>query len=242
MLLGGHPAHARCAALVDVAEQAWPADPLGPLEHPVAARANREHLEQLVDGAADGPGVGVGPEVPGALALCLAHDRHTRELVRHRDSQVGIGLVVTEFHVETWVVLLDPRVLEGERLDLSADHDPVDVHGGLHHRGRSRMQGRRILEVARQSGTQIARLSDIDHASVVIAKPVHPGIRGDRARWGAKGPAAGSCRARHWTGSVSGGRRCHPAPPRRRQRGLGSPDQRSLPRPRPRTSSRGTGR
>src|SRR3712207_8104550 len=56
-------------SLVDVAEQARPADLPGPLEDAVAAGAHREDAQQQVDRLADRPGVRVRPEVPAALAL-----------------------------------------------------------------------------------------------------------------------------------------------------------------------------
>ena len=114
-------------ALVDVAEQAGPADLAGPLEDAVGARAHREDPQQQVDGLADRPGVAVGAEVAGALALGAAADHHPRELVADGDRQPGVGLVVAVLHVEARVELLDPGVLQLQRLDLGVDHRPLDA-------------------------------------------------------------------------------------------------------------------
>ena len=73
VLLGVDPTDAGRRALADVAQQARAADLAGALEHPGAAGARREDPQQQVDGLADRPGVGVGPEVADALALGAAH-------------------------------------------------------------------------------------------------------------------------------------------------------------------------
>ena len=87
----------------------------------------REDPQQQVEGLADRPGMGVGPEVAGALALGAAHHLGPRELLAERHREVGVGLVVAVLDVEPRVVLLDPGVLELERLDLGGDHGPLDA-------------------------------------------------------------------------------------------------------------------
>jgi hypothetical protein len=59
------PLHTGRRALADVAEQAWPADLAGALEHPGRAGPHGENPQQCVDGLPDGPGVGVRAEVAG---------------------------------------------------------------------------------------------------------------------------------------------------------------------------------
>ena len=81
VLLGGDPPDAGCGALVDVAQQTRPAHLPGPLEHPGRAGAHREHPQQQVERLADRPGVAVGTEVAGALALGPAHHLGARELL-----------------------------------------------------------------------------------------------------------------------------------------------------------------
>ena len=95
-------------------------DLAGPLEHPGRAGAHREDAQGEVEGLADRPGVRVGAEVAGALALGAAHHLGPRELLAQGDREVGVGLVVAVLDVEPRVELLDPAVLELERLDLGA--------------------------------------------------------------------------------------------------------------------------
>ena len=179
VLLGVDPADAGRRALADVAEQAGPADLAGPLEDAVAAGAHREHPQQQVDGLADRPGVRVRAEVAGALALGAAHHLDPRELLAHRHGEVGVGLVVAVLDVEPRVVLLDPGVLELQRLDLGGDHRPLDAGRRGDHRLGARVQRGDVLEVGAQPRAQALRLADVDDAAVLVAEPVHPGLDRD---------------------------------------------------------------
>ena len=87
-------ADARPGALLDVEQQARPAEALVLLELRRAARADRERAQQLVERVADGVGVGVRPEVAGALALAPAHHQRPRELLVDGDGEERVALVV----------------------------------------------------------------------------------------------------------------------------------------------------
>ena len=87
VLVRGDPADARGGALVDVAEQAGAPDLAVAAEHPGAAGAGREDPQQEVERLADGPGVGVGPEVAHALAARAAVDVQPGELLARRSPR-----------------------------------------------------------------------------------------------------------------------------------------------------------
>ena len=180
VLVGVDPAHARGRALVDVAEQAGTPDLGGALEDPVAARAHREDAQQQVHGLADGPGVAVGAVVLHALLLRAAPDHDPRELLVHGDREPGVGLVVAVLHVEPRVELLDPGVLQLQRLDLGRDHGPLDRGRGRHHRRRAGVQVRDVLEVRRQPRPQALGLADVDDPAVLVAEPVDARLGRDR--------------------------------------------------------------
>ena len=154
VLVGRHPVDARGRALADVAEQARSADLRRPLEHPRRARAHREHPQQQVDGLADRPGVAVGPEVLDPLALRPAPDHDPRELLAHGDREPRVGLVVAVLDVEAGVVLLDPGVLQLQRLDLGRHDRPVDPGRAGDHLLGARVQVGEVLEVRRQPRSQ----------------------------------------------------------------------------------------
>ena len=179
---GVDPADARGAALVDVAEQAGPADLAGPLEDPGRAGAHREDPQREVEGLADRPGVGVGAEVAGALALGAAHDLRPGVLLAERHREVGVGLVVAVPDVEPRVELLDPRVLELEGLDLGGDDGPLDAGAGAHHGGGAVVQRRDVLEVGGQPLPQALGLADVDDPPVLVAEPVDAGVGRDLTR------------------------------------------------------------
>ena len=191
VLLGRHRAHARRGALVDVAEEARATDLRRALEDAVAARAHREDAQQQVDGLADGPRVAVGAEVAGALALGATPHHHPRELLAHRDRQPRVGLVVAVLDVEARVELLDPAVLQLERLDLRVDDRPLDARPRRDHRRGPGVEVGDVLEVRRQPGAQALGLADVDDAALRVAEAVDPRLGGDRPRSGSIGARAG---------------------------------------------------
>ena len=128
-------AHARARALLDVEQQARPAQLLVAAELVVRAGADREGAQQQVERLADGVGVAVGAEVAHALALAAPHDHGPGPLVAHGDGQERVALVVDQADVEPGLVLLDEAVLEHQRLDVVADLDPLDRLGRGHHLG-----------------------------------------------------------------------------------------------------------
>ena len=70
---------------------------------------------------------GYGPKyrAPGMLRLRVT--MHPRRLVAERDRHERVGLVVAELDVERRVELLDPGVLELQRLEVAADDRPLDA-------------------------------------------------------------------------------------------------------------------
>ena len=182
VILRADPLDARRGALADVTQQAGAADLARPLEHPGRAGPYREHPEQRVHRVADGPGVAVRAEVLGALPLGAAHHHDPRVLLAHGDREVGIALVVPVPDVEPGIELLDPGVLELERLDLGADHGPVHARRGGQHGLGARVQAGEVGEVGVQALAEGFRLADVDHPAALVTEPVDPGRLGNRAR------------------------------------------------------------
>ncbi len=179
VVLGADPAHAGGRALVDVAEQAGPAGGFGALEHAHGAAAHREDAQQGVEGLADRLGRVERAEVLGVLALVPAHDLRARVGLPHGDREVRVGLVVAEDDVEARVVLLDPGVLQLQRLQLGAHHGPLDRAGGVHHRVGLGRQPRGVGEVGVQPGAQHLGLADVDDPPDLVAEAVDAGIQRD---------------------------------------------------------------
>ena len=165
-------AHARPCALLDVVQQARPAEPLVGGQLVVAAGADRERPQQQVERLTDGVGVPVGPEVPVAALAPPAHDHGTGPLVCQGHRQERVRLVVAKPHVESRLVPLDEAVLEHERLDLGRHFDPFDRRGrGDHLRGAQRQAGG-IAEVAVQAGSEALRLAHVDDPPVRVQELV----------------------------------------------------------------------
>ncbi len=200
VVLGGDPADAGGGALVDVAEQAGPSGAGRVPEDAGRAGAHREDPQHQVDGVADRPGVAVGAEVTDALLLVSAHHLDAGELLVHRHREVRVALVVAVLDVEAGVELLDPGVLQLERLDLGGDHRPLHRRGRGHHGPRPGVEAGEVLEVAGQPLAQALRLADVDHPAVLVAEAVHPGGVRDLPRPGAV--AGGVGHAPNPTGGV----------------------------------------
>ena len=107
VVLGDDRIDAGARAFLDVIEETRSSLGLLTAEERVRAGADREGAQQLIEGLADGVGVGVGPEVLIAFALGTAHDPGTGPFVAPGDGQVGIGLVVDQLDVETGTMPLD---------------------------------------------------------------------------------------------------------------------------------------
>ena len=190
--LGLDGAHAGARALLDVVQQAGPAQPLVAVELGLAAGAQGERAQQQVERLPDGVGVGVGPEVAHALALGPPHHRGPGPLVGDGHGQERVALVVDQADVEAGPVLLDQRELEHQRLDLVADLDPLDGLGRGHHLRRAGVQVRRALEVVRQALAQRAGLADVDDPAVGVLELVGARGVGDGA---GRRPLEHRCRA-----------------------------------------------
>ena len=121
-----HSAHARGRTFVDVAEQAGPLDLAVPLEHSCRAGTGGEYPGQQIQGLADRPGMGVRAEIAHPLAAWAAVHHQPRKLLVEGHREHRIGLVVAVADVEPRIELLDPVVLELQRLHLGGHHGPFD--------------------------------------------------------------------------------------------------------------------
>ena len=97
---------------------------------------------------------------------------------------VLLRLVVAVLDVEARVELLDPGVLELERLDLGAHDGPLDRRGRRDHRRRARVQRRDVLEVGRQPRAQRLGLADVDDPAVRVAETVDARVGRDLPGFG----------------------------------------------------------
>ena len=173
---------ARPAAAADLTGKARPAGRHGLLVRGIRARADREHLDHEVDRVVHGPDLRVRAEVAGARDAPVAGDDDARGLVGEGDRHVRVGLVVFVAHVERRRELLDPHVLELQRLDVAADHGPLHRGRRRHHAAGAFVQRVQRREVVRQPRTQVLRLADVEHPALRVAEAVHTGLRRDLAR------------------------------------------------------------
>ena len=191
VLFCADPPDARRRALVDVAQQARPADLTVPLEDSRGTGTRGEDPGQQIERLADRPGMRVRPEVAHSLASRPAVDHQPRVLLVQRHGEHRIGLVVAVADVEPRVELLDPVVFELQRLDFGVDHRPLDAGRGHHHLAGARRQARQVGEVGVQPAAQALGLADVDHPAVRIPEPVDARFDGDRP---------GSRSVRRWIG------------------------------------------
>ena len=182
VLLERDAGHARGRALADVTEQARTARLLGALVGSVRAAAHREGLEHDVDRLANRPRSRVRAEVPRVRDAAVAGDEHPRHGITQRDGQVGVALVVLVLHVEGRVELLDPGVLELQRLEVVAHDCPLHRGGGLHHLAGAVMQGAQGGEVVAEAGAEVLGLAHVQHSGRGIPEPVDARLGRDLTR------------------------------------------------------------
>ena len=173
---------ARTAAAADLPGEARPAGRHRLLVAGVAAGADREDLDHEVDRVVDGPHLRIRAEVLRAGDPAVARDDDPRRLVRERDRHEGVGLVVLVAHVERRIELLDPHVLELERVHVRRDDGPFDGCRGRDHPPGALVQRPQRREVVRQAGAEVLRLADVQHAPGGVAEAVDAGVRRDLAR------------------------------------------------------------
>ena len=146
-----------------------------PLAGPV-----REDLVERLERRAHLLRRGVRAEVAHAGAMALAREQHARVLVRERDRDVGIRLVVPQARVERRPVALDQLLLEQQRLARAGDDDRLDRGGP-----RDQLLALAVAVDAREvRGDALAQgggLADVEHGALGGAPDVHAGASG-RAR------------------------------------------------------------
>src|SRR4029079_1439775 len=77
--------------------------------------------------------------------------------------------------------LLDPAVLQLQRLDLGVDRRPLHPGRRRDHRGCAGVEVADVLEVRRQPGTEVLRLADVDHPATGVTELVDARLGGDLA-------------------------------------------------------------
>ena len=172
VLLGTDPANAGSRAFVDIAQQTGAFDLTVPLEDSGRTGTGGKDPGQQVEGFADGPGVGVRTEVAHAFAARTAVDGEPGEFLIECHRQHRVGLVIAVTHVEPGIELLDPVVLELQRLDFGGDHRPLDLGRGGDHLPGPGVQAGDIGEIRRQATPQTLGLAHVDDPAVHIGEPV----------------------------------------------------------------------
>ena len=124
----------------------------------------------------------VRAEIARAPSLGTTHNNCARIRLINGDRQKWIALVVTKSDIESWMVLLDQRMLKDQRFDFIAYLNPLNRLCCLHHRSCSRVELGRILEIIRQSLPKIRCLANIDDASKIILELVRTRRDGNGTR------------------------------------------------------------
>ena len=185
VLLGANLAHARRRALIDIAEQTRAATILRAIKHAVRAGTHREHAQQRIQGFTNRPRLRIRTKIANALTALTAGHHRARVHIIDRNRQVRVRLIVTERYVEARRKLLNPGVLQLQRLHLARHHGPLHARRRMHHRVGLRAQRLRGREIAVEAVAQVLRLAHVDDAAVSIAETVNARVGGDFAGGGA---------------------------------------------------------
>ena len=128
VLVGVDPADARRRALADVAEQARPADLPGPAEDAGASRSGPGRPAAAGRASPGSPRRARTGRSSGRPSSSRPRITCSRGYSSSRvTARLGIGLVVPVADVEPRVELLDPVVLQLQRLDLGGHDGPLDA-------------------------------------------------------------------------------------------------------------------
>jgi len=141
----------------------------------------RPDAEDLVDDRGRAPahaGRDVGAAVRVVVLRHPPHDVQARVLLRQRQLQVGVVLVVPQTDVVTGLVPLDEVVLEGQGLHLGVGQDQVEVGDLAHEVAQERVRGPGGLEVLADAVPQQAGLAHVEDPPLLVLEQVHAGPRG----------------------------------------------------------------
>ena len=131
------------------------------------------HLEKLLhqlDRLARQP---AGQERSEVVAAVLAHppgECDARIVVPQRQLEIGIGLVVPQQDVVARLLLLDPVVLDQQRLGRRIRGHEVDVHRLRHHRRQARLMVAR--QVRRRPFAERRRLADVEDLPLGVLEDI----------------------------------------------------------------------
>ena len=125
----------------------------------------------------------VGREVRAVILASVlaqpASDVHPGPALAERELDVGVGLIVAQQDVETWLALLDQVVFERKRFLVVGDDDVLDVDGFANERAGLSVFPAAFVEIAGHAAAEILRLAHIDHVAFGILVEVHAGFGGN---------------------------------------------------------------
>ena len=137
------------------------------------ARARRQ-AQRFADGIDDlrrhAPPA-IRTEVFRAVLFRAVDERKRRVRLRHIQTHKGIALIVLEQDVVFWLVQLDERVFEHERLEFGLHDDDIEIRNVRDH-GRHLRQ---VLaaKIARDAVFECFCLADVDDLTVLVEHDVH---------------------------------------------------------------------
>lgn len=118
--------------------------------------------------------MGVRSKVFGPLALPSSHHHGTWPLLIERQGEKRVALVVAKTYVEAWSMFLDEIELQHQCFYFITYFDPFNCLRRSDHCRCSGVQNTRVLEVVRQSLSQVCRFTYVNDLAVCITELVRP--------------------------------------------------------------------
>jgi len=178
LLARGQADHARAETLVHVIVETGPRErALAVVDLQIAAsqlELIRDELQQPPRGAGKKRTI----EKIALFSIEPAREDDARKILRHRDLDVRIGLVVAKENVVARLVGLDEIVLEEDRLQLVVGRDEVDRFDFFNQRGAERIAITFADDVGSDAVAQVPRLPDVDHLTLGVFVHVNAGSVG----------------------------------------------------------------
>ena len=123
----------------------------------------------------------VGAVICGAVFSETSSDEDLGKAIREGELDVGVGLVVAQQDVETWLALLDEVVFEGEGLVLVGHEDVFEIDGLAHQRAGFGVGLRGFKQVGAHARAEVVGLAHIDHFALGVLVEIHAGLGGQGA-------------------------------------------------------------
>ena len=175
-LIGGKPGYARPQAPLNVVLQAGAR--MGPPEVHRAGRHAKGFVNEVHNAIRQASGE-KRPEIDGPILAKPPRDVNARVFLEGRETDIRVGLVVPQKHIELGLILLDQIILKRQCLAFIVDHDVIEIGNFAHQRACFRIRLIGLEKIRPHPRPQRSCFPDIENFPERVLEQVHPGFAGE---------------------------------------------------------------